>query len=56
MSRIASVVESLDVPILSMFSLPQRRSPGNRLYIRVCSKKTGPIVKALEKAGYKIGD
>ncbi len=56
MSRIASIVEGLNVPVLAMFSLPHRRSEGNRLYIRVHTKDVAPVAKALAEAGYKLED
>lgn len=54
MSRIASIVEGLNVPVLSIFSLPHRRSEGNRLYIRVNTDKLAKVKKALSEAGYKL--
>ncbi len=56
MSRIASIIEGLKVPVLAMFSMPMRRKPGNRLFIRVQTSDTAPIEKALEEKGYKVGD
>ena len=52
MSRIASIIEALNVPVLSIFSLPHRQTPGNRLYIRLAAADTAPVVEALEEAGY----
>jgi len=57
MSRISSIIEGRGVPVLSMFSLPHRRKPGfHRLYIRVHTKDTAPVVKELAGQGYTIGD
>jgi acetoin utilization protein AcuB len=56
MSRIASIIEGMDVPVLGMFSLPHRTKPGNRLHIRVHTKDTAPILAKLEEEGYRIGD
>lgn len=56
MSRIASIIEGLNVPVLSMFSLPHRRSEGNRLYIRVNTDKMDQVKNALSEAGYKLED
>ncbi|MFZ5586390.1 MAG: CBS and ACT domain-containing protein [Thermodesulfobacteriota bacterium] len=57
MSRIAGIIEAHNAPVMSMFSMPQRRKPGSqRLYIRVRTKKVDPIVKDLAAQGYKIGD
>ena len=56
MSRIASIIEGLKVPVLAMFSMPMRRKPGNRLFIRVQASDTAPIERALEEKGYKVGD
>jgi acetoin utilization protein AcuB len=54
MSRIASVVEGQNVPVLGMFSLPHRRSQGNRLYIRLHTTDPAPVAKALAEAGYRL--
>jgi acetoin utilization protein AcuB len=56
MSRISGTVEQLGVPILALFSLPQRRQPGSRLYLRVHSDKPQAVKDALVQAGYKLGD
>ncbi len=56
MSRISSIIEGLNVPVLSIFSLPHRRSEGNRLYIRVNTIKMDQVKKALSEAGYKLED
>ncbi|MBI5524127.1 MAG: CBS domain-containing protein [Desulfarculus sp.] len=57
MSRIASIIEGRGVPLLAMFSLPHRRSPGfHRLYIRVHTKDTAPLIQDLQAHGYTIGD
>lgn len=55
MSRISSIIEGLDMPVVSIFSLPHRRSTGNRLFIRVGSQDASKVVEALKEAGYKIG-
>jgi len=54
MSRIASVVEGLNVPVLGIFTLPHRRKEGNRLYIRVSTDDTAKVAQALQEAGYKL--
>ena len=57
MSRIASIIEGLNVPVLAMFSLPHRRKPGfHRLYIRVHTTKTDKVIQELQANGYTIGD
>lgn len=56
MSRIASIIEAHKVPVLAMFSMPMRRKPGSRLFIRVQTSDTTAIEKALEEKGYKVGD
>lgn len=56
MSRIASIVEGQNVPVLALFSLPHRRQEGNRLYIRVPAKDLEKARKALGGAGYKLDD
>jgi hypothetical protein len=56
MSRISSIIEGLNVPVISMFSLPHRRSEGNRLYIRLHTKKLDKVKKALTEAGYKLDE
>ena len=56
MSRIASIIEELNVPVLAMFSLPHRRAEGNRLYVRVQAQKMDEVKKALTEAGYKLED
>jgi acetoin utilization protein AcuB len=54
MSRIASVVEGQNVPVLGMFSLPHRRTQGNRLYMRLHTSDPSKVVQALTEAGYKV--
>ena len=54
--RIAEVVEAQNVPMLAMFALPHRTTGGIRIYIRVKVKNTTPLEKALQEAGFKIGD
>ncbi len=56
MSRIASIVEGLNLPVLGIFSLPHRRSAGNRLFIRVGSKDAAKAAAALTEAGYKVAE
>jgi acetoin utilization protein AcuB len=56
MSRISSIIEGLDVPVISMFSLPHRRSEGNRLYIRVHTGKLDEVKAALAEAGYNLDE
>lgn len=56
MSRIASIIEGLNVPVIAVFSLPHRRSEGNRLYIRVHAKDLEQVKNALGEAGYKLDD
>lgn len=57
MSRIAGIVEGHNLPVLAMFSMPQRRHPGHqRLYIRVKAKKVAEVVRDLQDQGYKLGD
>lgn len=56
MSRISGIIEQLNVPVMAMFSLPQRRNPGRRLYVRVVTNDLGKVAKALTDNGYKIGD
>ncbi len=55
LSRIAGIIEERGVPILAMFSLPQRRQPGYRLYIRVRATDLNPLLEDLKAAGYKVG-
>lgn len=56
MSRISSVIEGLNVPVIAMFSLPHRRSEGNRLYIRVHTDNVAKVKAALSEAGYKLDE
>lgn len=57
MSRIAGIVEGHDLPVLAMFSMPQRRHPGHqRLYIRVQGKKIEAVIQDLQEQGYKLAD
>jgi len=56
LSRIASIIEAHDIPVLGIFTLPHRRRPGNRLYIRVGTKDTEQLCRDLEAEGYVIGD
>jgi acetoin utilization protein AcuB len=53
-SRIASVAEGQNVPVLGMFSLPHRRTQGNRLYMRLHTSDPSKVVQALTEAGYKV--
>ena len=55
-SRIASIIEAHDIPVLGIFTLPQRRQPGNRLYIRVGTTDTSQLCQDLEAEGYLIGE
>lgn len=54
--KITEIVEGLNVPILAMFSLPHRQSDAHRIYVRVETKKTKPVIDALKKAGFAISD
>ena len=54
--RIAEVIEQLNVPILGMFALGDRETGQPRIYVRVKTKETKPVLEALEAAGYKPGD
>ena len=54
--RIAELVEQMKVPMLAMFALPHRNSPGFRIHVRVKTKETRPLVDAFRRAGYEIGD
>ena len=54
--KITEVIEPLNVPVLAMFSLPHRHSEAHRIYIRVETKKTKPVINALKEAGFEIGD
>ena len=54
--RIAEVVENHKVPIMAMFALPRRTTPGHRLYIRVKTKKTKAIEAEFRQMGYEIGE
>ncbi len=56
MSRIAGIIEQLNVPVLGIFSLPQRRHAGRRLFIRVVTKDKAGVEKALVDNGYKLTD
>lgn len=56
MSRIAGIIEGLNVPVLALFSLPHRRQTGHRLYLRVHTDKPQAVAEALTQAGYKLGD
>jgi acetoin utilization protein AcuB len=56
MSRVSGIIEQLNIPVLAVFSLPQRRHPGRRLYIRVHTDKPQVVTDALAQAGYKLGD
>lgn len=54
MSRIAAALETEGLPVLGIFSLPHRRSAGNRLFIRLGSKDVAKAQAALKAAGYKV--
>ena len=54
--KIAQVVEELNIPVLAMFGLPHRNQPGHRIYVRVKTKQTKPVIESLKEAGYTIGD
>lgn len=54
--RIAEVVEAQKIPMLAMFALPHRTTGGIRIYIRVKIRNTTPLEKALQEAGFTIGD
>ncbi|MEW5723517.1 MAG: CBS and ACT domain-containing protein [Thermodesulfobacteriota bacterium] len=54
--RIAQVLEEMNIPILAMFTLPHRDREGFRVYVRVKSKEIKPIQKALQKAGFELGE
>jgi acetoin utilization protein AcuB len=54
--KIAEVVEVHKVSILAMFALPRRSTGGLRIYLRVKTKNTKPLMKDFEKLGYTIGD
>jgi acetoin utilization protein AcuB len=56
MSRIASIIEGMDIPVLAMFSMPHRRSEGNRLIIRAAVKDASALEERLRAEGYKLGD
>ena len=56
LSRIAGIIEGHNVPVLSMYSMPQRRNPGYRLYIRIRTKDVAPIMADLAANGYKVGE
>ncbi|MCA1906043.1 MAG: CBS domain-containing protein [Desulfarculus sp.] len=57
MSRIAGIIESHNLPVMAMFSMPQRRRAGHqRLYIRVQGKKIDAAVKDLQAQGYKVAE
>ncbi|MBU2552423.1 MAG: CBS and ACT domain-containing protein [Proteobacteria bacterium] len=54
--RIAEIVENHNLPLLGMFALPKRQTAGNRVYIRVKTKNTKPLIDDLVAAGFEIGD
>ncbi len=54
--RIAEIVEKHNIPILAMFALPRRRVAGNRLYVRVKTKQTKPLLEDFRNAGYVVGE
>ena len=54
--RICEIAEKLKVPLLGIFALPHRSSPGQRIYIRALTKKPRPLIEAFREAGYKIGE
>lgn len=51
--RISGVIKDLNVPILAMFTLPDRDTGEYRAYVRVKTKDIEPVYEALEKAGYQ---
>jgi acetoin utilization protein AcuB len=51
--KIAEVIEKLNVPILGMFALGDRETGQPRIYVRVKTKETKPVLEALTAAGYK---
>ncbi|MCB2189424.1 MAG: CBS and ACT domain-containing protein [Deltaproteobacteria bacterium] len=56
MSQMAKLAEELNVPVVGIFSLPHRRRPGNRVYMRVQTKEPGPVVAALKEAGFQVAE
>ncbi len=53
-SKIATMIEKQGVPVLAIFSLPHREKEGHRVFIRVKTKKTEPLIKELVKSGYTL--
>lgn len=54
LSRIATIIEKVSVPVEAIFSLPQRSSGGHRVYIRVQTSRPRDVEKALIAGGYKL--
>ena len=54
--KIAEVIEKLNVPIMGMFALGDRETGQPRIYVRVKTKETKPVLDALVAAGYKPVD
>ena len=52
----SKIIADMNVPILAMFALPLRGGGGIRVHVRIKTKNTVPVARALMDAGYKIGD
>lgn len=53
-SKIATLIEQQGVPVLAIFSLPNRIRKGHRVFIRVKTGKPDQLAKELKKAGYTL--
>ncbi len=55
-SRLAGLIEAQGAPVINLISLPQRRHPGDRLYVRIATRDPAPLLRKLQEAGYALGD
>ncbi len=53
-SKIATLIEKVSVPVEAIFSLPERRSSGHRVYVRVQTSQPKDVIKTLKAAGYNV--
>lgn len=53
-SKIATLIQQQGVPVLAIFSLPNRLRKGHRVFIRVKTGKPEQLAKELKKAGYTL--
>ncbi len=54
--QIIRVLDDMNVSVQALFTLPNRDTGGTSLFVRVKTKETGPIIKALEQAGFASED